>query len=368
MKERGLPFPASCGCRTLGFVFALEYEEAPVERQYVGIDLHRRRSVIVRMNEAGATLSTVSIDNDPIALALTIAEAGPNPEVAIEATYGWYWAVDVLQDAGAQVHLAHSLGVRMFQHQRVKNDGRDAAHLADLLRMGRLPEAWVAPPAARELRELIRHRAKLVALRSGLKAQVHAVLAKEGVHVPVSDLFGVAGIRLLEELELGDVFARRVTSLRALIDVYDREIAVFERETHEQLAGHRGYEAIQAIHGVGRILAGIFVAEIGDVTRFAGPRQLCSWTGLTPRHHESDTTVRRGHITKQGSTLVRWATVEAVARQRGPTKIMADFHRIAERRGRPIARIAAARKLLTLVYYGLRDGDIRCLRDVPIAA
>jgi hypothetical protein len=68
--------------------------------------------------------------------------------------------------------------------------------------------------------------------------------------------------------------------------------------------------------------------------RFAGPRQLSSWAGLTPRHHESDTTVRRGHITKQGSTLVRWAAVEAVARQRGPTKIMTDLRRIAERRGR----------------------------------
>jgi hypothetical protein len=87
-----------------------------------------------------------------------------------------------------------------------------------------------------------------------------------------------------------------------------------------------------------------------------------------PRHHESDTTVRHGHITKQGSPLVRWAAVEAVARQRGPTKIMTDFHRIAERRGRPIARVAAARKVLTLVYYGLRDGHIRCLAEQPEAA
>lgn len=339
-----------------------------MERQYVGIDLHRRRSVIVRMNEAGEMLGTVSIDNDPIALALEVAKAGPDPEVAIEATYGWYWAVDVLQEAGAQVRLAHSLGVRMFQHQRVKNDQRDAAHLADLLRMGRLPAAWVAPPATRELRELVRHRAKLVALRTGLRSQMHAILAKEGVRVPVSDLFGVSGTRLLDELEMGEVFAQRVASLRELLAVYDREIARFERDTHQRLVSDPGYEAIQAIHGVGRILAGVFVAEVGDVHRFAGPRQLCSWAGLTPRHHESDTTVRRGHITKQGSKLVRWAAVEAVARQRGPTKIMADFRRIAVRRGKPIGKVAAARKVLTLVYYGLRDGDIRCLRQPAEAA
>ena len=78
----------------------------------------------------------------------------------------------------------------MFGYQRVKTDARDSRNLAELLRMGRLPEAWLAPPAVRELRELVRYRAKLVALRSGLKAQVHAVLAKEGVRVPMSDLFG----------------------------------------------------------------------------------------------------------------------------------------------------------------------------------
>ena len=104
-------------------------------RQVVGIDLHRRRSVIVRMTEAGE-----------------------HPEVVLEATYGWYWAVDVLQEIGAQVHLAHPLGVKGFAYRRVKNDQRDAADLADLLRMGRLPEAWIAPPEIRELRELTRYR------------------------------------------------------------------------------------------------------------------------------------------------------------------------------------------------------------------
>ncbi|GII23281.1 IS110 family transposase [Planosporangium mesophilum] len=131
-------------------------------RQIVGIDLHRRRSVIVRMTEAGQVLDTVRITNDPATLAAEIAKAGEHPDVVLEATYGWYWAADVLQAEGAQVHLAHPLGVKAFTYRRVKNDVRDAADLADLLRMGRLPEAYVAPPAVRELRELVRHRAKLV--------------------------------------------------------------------------------------------------------------------------------------------------------------------------------------------------------------
>ena len=178
-------------------------------KQFVGIDLHRQRSVIVGQSESGEQLSEGRIINDPVALGLEIERAGPNPEVVLEATYGWYWAVDTLQAAGAHVHLAHPLGVKGFRYWRVKNDVRDAADLADLLRMNRLPEAWIAPPATRELRELVRYRAKIVALRSGLKAQVHAVLAKAGVLIPVSDLFGVGGRQRLAKVARSPAARRR---------------------------------------------------------------------------------------------------------------------------------------------------------------
>src|SRR4051794_33988496 len=81
-----------------------------------------------------------------------------------------------------------------------------------------------------------------------------------------------------------------------------------------RLVADPGYRAVQTIPGIGPVLAAVFVAEIGDVHRFPGPAQLTSWAGQTPKHHESDTTVHRGRITKQGSRLVRWAAVEAVQR------------------------------------------------------
>jgi hypothetical protein len=156
-----------------------------VEREYVGIDLHRRRSVIVRKNSDGELLSKVHIDNDPIALAAVVSAAGPNPEVVLEATFGWYWAADVLAELGAEVHLAHTLG-NNWGNRRVKNDERDAADLVDRLRLGRLAEAWIAPPEIRELRELTRYRHKLMRLRSGLKAQVHAVMARTACCPPAA--------------------------------------------------------------------------------------------------------------------------------------------------------------------------------------
>jgi transposase len=332
-----------------------------VGRQYVGIDLHRRRSVIVRMTPEGERLgAAVRIDNDPFELARQVASWGESPEVVLEATYGWYWAADVLTEAGANVHLAHPLGVKGFAYRRVKNDERDAADLADLLRMGRLPEAWVAPPDVRGLREAVRHRCKLVALRSGLKAQVHAVLAKQGVRVPMSDLFGVAGTQLLDELALDAPFHARVLSLRRLIDAYTFEIDVLAKRTAGHLTRHPGFQAVQTIPGVGPVLGAVFVAEIGDVTRFPRAEKLCAWAGMTPRHRESDTKIHRGRITKQGNPLVRWAAVEAVQRLHGGA-IGRTRARLTERRGANIATVAAARKLLTLVYYGLRDGHVRCL-------
>ncbi len=204
-----------------------------------------------------------------------------------------------------------------------------------------------------------------MAIRSGLKAQVHAVLAKQGVApFPVADTFGRAGRSLLAGVELGDAYRLRVDSLIDLIDHFDREVEHFGAVVADVLDDHPGYRAILAIPGVGPVLAAVFVAEIGDAGRFAGAPQLCSWAGLTPRHRESDTHVQRGHITKQGSRLVRWAAVEAVGRQGGATAVATHHHRVADRRGRGIGRVAGARKLLTLVYYGLRDGEIRCLAQV----
>jgi transposase len=330
-------------------------------KQFVGIDLHRRRSVLVRMTEAGERLETVRISNDPEYLAQVMARAGEAPEVALEATYGWYWAVDALAELGATVHLAHPLGVKMFALRRVKNDERDAADLADLLRMGRLPEAWIAPPATRELRGWVRHRAKLVGLRSNLKCQVHAVLAAAGVAVPMSDLFGAGGQQLLATTRLTVESRSRVESLLRMIGALEFEIDTFARLVTGRLRSDPGYQAIQQIPGVGPLLGAVFVAEIGDITRFDRPQQLASWAGLTPTHRESDTTVHRGRITKQGSRLVRWAAVEAVQRVGPHTHLAQTRDRIAARRGRNIGIIAAARELTELVFYGLRDHHIRRL-------
>ena len=342
-------------------------------RQVVGMDLHRRRSVLVRMTEDGRRLGTARITNSPAELRREIAKAGQGPQVVLEATYGWYWAADVLAAAGAQVHLAHPLGVKAFTYRRVKNDERDAADLADLLRMGRLPQAWIAPAEIGELRELTRYRIKLVQRRSGFKEQVHAVLAKLGIPVTCTDIFGVAGSAWLDQLRLPQPYAGKITSLRQLAGELSTEITMLSGVIGDLLAGDRGYQVIRQLPGIGPVLAAVIIAEIGDVTRFRRADQLCSWAGLTPRHRESDTKVTRGHVTKQGSRMLRWALIEAIVHQPAGSRPRAAKDAIIARRGkqaRNIAKVAAARQLLTLVFYGLRDGQIRALapRSAPPAA
>lgn len=207
---------------------------------------------------------------------------------------------------------------------------------------------------------------RLVNLRSGLKAGVHAVLAKQGVLLPVSDVFGVRGRVLLAQARLDAPYRARVNSLCRLIEACDFEIELAAKLVGQRLAGDRGYRVIQQLPGVGPVLAAVMVAEIGDVTRFTSARQLCSWAGLTPKHRESDAKVHRGRVTKQGSPLLRWAAIEAVQKMPADAGwLVSTKAAIAERRGRQIATVAVARKLLTLVFSGLRDGHIRALHQAP---
>ncbi|MGH3287208.1 MAG: transposase, partial [Streptosporangiaceae bacterium] len=175
------------------------------------------------------------------------------------------------------------MAVKAFSYRRVKNDERDSADLSDLLRMGRLPEAQVAPHEVRELREITRYRHKLVHLRTSCKDQVHGVLAKLGVTVTCTDIFGTAGSAWLDGLGLPQPYGGKVTSLRHLAGELTTEITMLGEVIASLLAGDRGNRVIQQLPGIGPVLAAVIVAEIGDVHRVKNAAQLCCWAGLTPR-------------------------------------------------------------------------------------
>jgi transposase len=329
---------------------------------YVGIDLHRKRSQVAVLDESGNELLSRRIVNEPAAFLELLRRLGDEARVALEATYGWEWLAELLEQAGYELHLAHPLRTKAIAAARVKTDAVDARTLAHLLRADLLPEAYIAPRELRELRDLLRHRVALTRMRSALKQRVGAILAKRGIARPYSNLFGPGGSRFLAELELRPGPRRRLDSLLALIAAFDRELEATTGEI-EQRASEDGYvEVLCQIRGVGRYIAMLVIAEVGDVTRFPSARHLCAWAGLTPTVRSSDGRARLGHISRQGSPALRWALVEAAQHTpRGGGPLRQRYERIAKRRGKQVAKVAVARKILTLCYYGLRDGEIRCL-------
>jgi transposase len=334
-----------------------------VGRRSVGVDLHLHRSVIAAVDERGKQLGWVRIDNDPKVLVREVRKAGGRGcSVAIEATYGWYWAVDALLAAKFDVHLAHPYGMKALRkRKRVKTDSRDAYELANLLRLGSLPEAYISPPELRELRELVRHRRALVKMSTATKNGIRGLLAKHNIRLEARDLDSDKAIDLLDALELPGTFATRLAAQRRLLMVLTDEITATDLDLARRLKNHPGYRRLLGVRGIGPVLAAVFIAEIGDVSRFPNAAALCCWAGITPRHYESDKTVRRGHISKEGATLVRWAAVEAVQRNCEPA-IKAVRDGIIARRGkdaRNTAKVAAGRVMLEAVYYLLRDGESR---------
>jgi transposase len=154
---------------------------------YVGVDLHRKTAHVVALDQGGAAILSRRVATRPDELLRVFGELDHQPlEVAFEATFGWGWFADLLADAGIPAHMAHPLATKAISSARVKNDSVDAKTLAHLLRTNLLPEAWIAPPEAREARRLARMRTSLVRVRSQLRCQIHAVLAEHGVQTEVS--------------------------------------------------------------------------------------------------------------------------------------------------------------------------------------
>ncbi len=333
---------------------------------YLGVDLHRKVSHVVALDESGETILSRRFEHSREGFRRVFGELEPEPiSVAFEATYGWGWFADLLVDAGVEAHMAHPLATKAIGAGRVKNDAVDAATLAHLLRTNLLPEAWIAPPEVRELRRLVRMRASLVRIRSRLKCQVHALCADAGIPVPVSDLFGRQGRASLATLVLPPITAGRLAACLRLVDDLAREIIAADREIVAAFRDDDRVRRLVPIPGIGILTAATIIAEVGDVARFPSADRLASWAGLTPTERSSADHVRRGHISKQGSRWLRWAMVEAATKI--GTSRSAQLHRfadpIAERRGTKIARVALARRLLVLAFYALRDE--RGCREYP---
>jgi transposase len=312
------------------------------------------------MDVEGHITQQQRLPNDPLVLQRFFETLDGPCRVVLEATGNWVAVYERIEPYVQEVVLAHPLKVRAIASARIKTDRIDATTLAHLLRADLIPRAYVPPRQVRDWRELVRHRAFLVRLQTRVKNRVHSLLAKRGVTPPgLSDLFGVAGLAWLETLPLPEPCAAMRTRYLALLARLREALREIERTIDQTVAMTAEAQLVMTVPGLGRYLALLVLAEIGEIGRFPGPKHLVSYAGLCPSTYASGQTLRHGHLTHQGSPWLRWALIEATThlqRRRPADRLARQFERLRQRRDAKTARVAVARELAHVVFHILSKG------------
>lgn len=278
--------------------------------------------------------------------------------VGLEASGYSQWFEEMLEELGIELWVGDPAWIRKAAPRRQKTDRNDARLLLQLLEENRFPRIWVPDRATRDLRQLLMHRHKLVSMRSAVSNQLQAIAMNRGIQKK-GRLWSQQGRQQLQALELPPWATVRRNELLALREQWDREIAVFDRVLLEQALHHPDARYLMEQQaGVGPVTAMAVVLTLGPVERFASARKVASYIGLIPAEHSSGARQRLGHLSKEGNCFLRWVLVEAatVAVRHDP-QFKRMYWRLVERRGKPIAKVAMARKLLVRLYWMLRRRD-----------
>jgi transposase len=282
----------------------------------------------------------------------------PQPaRVGLEAGGHSQWFQRLLAELGHELWVGDPARIRASYVRRQKTDRRDCQHMLQLLREGRFPRLWTPSLEERDARQLLVHRHQRVRMRTQVKNQLQALALNQGLQKKRA-LWTQAGREQLQALALLPYAAQRRERLLATLEQLDAEIAELDQAVAAE--ARRRPQAVRLMQqpGVGPQTALAFVLTIGPVERFAGSKQVSSYLGLIPREHSSGGHQRLGHISKQGSPLLRFLLVEAAqSAVRLDPELRRAYLRCAVNKGRAKAKVAAARRLAVKLYWRLRNGD-----------
>ena len=273
------------------------------------------------------------------------------------------WFERMLAAQGHELWLGDAAQIRASVVRQQKTDRRDAEHLLKLMLEDRFPRVWVPSPEQRDLRQLLVHRHQRVGMRTQVKNQLQALALNQGLQKK-RGLWTKAGRERLEKLELAPYAEQRRTQLLAMLDQLQQEIAGLDQAVAAEAEKNPSAKLLMQQPGVGPQTALAMVLTLGPVERFSNARQVCSYLGLTPREHSSGGKQRLGHISKQGSSFLRFLLVEAgQSAARYDPELGRQYRRwCAGRPGRSRAKVAVARKLATKLYWMLRHQQNRAQR------
>jgi transposase len=325
--------------------------------QYVGLDVHKAFTYAAVVDREGYTVFERKFKNSPAEFDTLLKEVDKDSKLVLESCSVWQHIYDYMSDAGFDVVVAHPLKVRPIAEARVKTDKIDATVLANLLRTNMLPTSWVAPYWVRMERQLARHRASLVSMRSMLKNKIHAILLRHGIEYEYSDLFGKAGIEYLQSLDLPVQDRFELDQYISMLQKFNELIKDSQERIEEAAEANPSARLLMSMPGIDYYSALMICAEIGDVMRFESSEKLVSFAGLNPSVYQSGFKSRTGSITKQGDKHLRWIMIEcANVAVRHDSKIAKFYNRLKKHKGYKVAIVATARKMLTYVYAMLKHG------------
>lgn len=335
---------------------------------YLGIDYHKKFSYGTLMDEKGKIIKQGMIANSSEGVKVFIDGHTEQASAVMEATRNWTLMYDWLDEVVDEVKLAHPLKVKAIAEAKIKTDKIDSTTLAHLLRCDLLPEAYVPTKPARDARQVLRQRMFFVRVQTMLKNRIRGIIDKhpEVGESPREELFGKTGMEWLKEITLPDVDRKIVDGDLRLLEAVKERIKESDRLV-EGLAGKdERVRYLLSIPGIGAFFAVLLCYEIDNINRFRTDKKLHAYAGLIPSTYASGGKVFHGHITKQGNKWLRWAMVEAVwPAIRNDISLRRYYERLRIKKGANCAKVAVAKRLLTIVYRVLKEKRYYEVRRLP---
>jgi transposase len=325
--------------------------------KFSGIDLHSNNSVVVISDDADRILYQRRLPNDLMQIQAALA---PFREelvgVVIESTFNWYWLVDGLTEDGYQVHLANPAAIKQYEGLKYSGDFADAAHLAQLLRLGLLPEGYIYPPEQRQVRDLSRKRMQLVRCCTAQILAIENVLARQTGGRMTSKMIKRLGDEQVDGLGFAPDVTLAMKANLAVMQTLQSEIGILEQRLAQRVTLRPEYELLQSAPGIGPILATTIMLETGPITRFAEVGNFSSYCRCVDSRRESNSKKKGQGNTKNGNKYLAWAFVEAANFAiRSCPEAKRFYERKKRRRNGIVAIKALAHKLARACYHMLRE-------------
>jgi len=329
-----------------------------MRRLYAGSDLHGNNNLIGIVDGEGKRIFKKRLPNEP-QLILEVLKAYKEDMVGIvvESTYNWYWLVDALMDEGYKVHLANPSAIEQYSGLKHADDKHDAFWLAEMLRLGILPEGYIYPKEERPVRDLLRKRGHLVRLRTSLMISLQNILSRNlGRNMNVNDVKALKEDRISPLLEQNEDLALAGRVSKEAMDHLTHQISKVEWVVQKKIQLKPGYQYLPSVFGVGKILSLTIMLETGPISRFPTVGDYVSYCRKVPSQWMSNGKWKGSGNRKNGNKYLAWAYSEAseFARRFYP-EARAYYQRKMHKTNAPVAHSALAHKLARAAYYVMRD-------------